>query len=261
MDSVDRPNTYREEDIVEIFIRANSGGTLLGKSDLLFSLLTASWVEAENNMDLLLEDLNKTGYRFDRDFILKISLVVLDQGAKYDIAKFRTPSVKEGIENNWYKIADALRFVKDFIYAKTFLKTDKTLPSYASLIPIIYFRYHFPESWNSAVEIDIIDYLIKVNLTGVFGGATPSFTDALVTKVKENKGFVKSEILGEIRYKGKSLELTKENFIEFNYSSKEIHLLFNLWYGLFTSTSKCNIINLIILSVILPFCWTKRLCC
>jgi uncharacterized protein with ParB-like and HNH nuclease domain len=231
VDSVDRPSTYKEEDVVEIFIRANSGGTLLGKSDLLFSLLTASWVEAENNMDLLLEDLNKTGYRFDRDFILKISLVVLDQGAKYDIAKFRTPSVKEGIENNWSKIADVLRFVKDFIYDKTFLKTDKTLPSYASLIPVIYCRYHFPESWNASVELDIVDYLIKVNLTGVFGGATPSFTDALVTKIKDNKGFVKSEILGEIRYKGKSIELTKESFLEFSYSSKEIHLLFNLWYG------------------------------
>jgi len=231
VDSVDRPNTYKEEDIVEIFIRANSGGTLLGKSDLLFSLLTASWVEAENNMDLLLEDLNKTGYKFDRDFILKICLVVLDQGAKYDIEKFRLPSVKDGIENNWSKIADALRFVKDFIYDKTFLKTDKTLPSYASLIPIIYSRYHFPESWNASVELDIVDYLIKVNLTGVFGGATPSFTDALVTKIKENKGFNRAEILGEIRYKGKSLELTKENFLEFSYSSKEIHLLFNLWYG------------------------------
>ncbi|MEP4375383.1 MAG: DUF262 domain-containing protein, partial [Algoriphagus sp.] len=178
VDSVDRPDTYTEEDIVEIFIRANSGGTQLGKSDLLFSLLTASWEEAENKMDELLADLNKTGYKFDRDFILKISLVLLDKGAKYEIEKFRLPEVKAGIEKNWDKIADALRFVKDFIYGKTFLKTDKTLPSYASLIPLIYTRYHYPEAWVKSVESDLVDYLVKVNLTGVFGGVSDSFTDA-----------------------------------------------------------------------------------
>ncbi|MEP0713792.1 MAG: DUF262 domain-containing HNH endonuclease family protein [Algoriphagus sp.] len=231
VDSVDRPDTYTEEDIVEIFIRANSGGTQLGKSDLLFSLLTASWEEAENKMDELLADLNKTGYKFDRDFILKISLVLLDKGAKYEIEKFRLPEVKAGIEKNWDKIADALRFVKDFIYGKTFLKTDKTLPSYASLIPLIYSRYHYPEAWVKSVESDLVDYLVKVNLTGVFGGVSDSFTDALISTVKDNKGFVKSEIFGEIRSKGKSMELTQENLLGYHYSSKEIHLLFNLWYG------------------------------
>ncbi|MGM0944915.1 MAG: DUF262 domain-containing protein [Bacteroidota bacterium] len=231
VDSVDRPDTYTEEDIVEIFIRANSGGTHLGKSDLLFSLLTASWEEAENKMDELLADLNKTGYKFDRDFILKISLVLLDKGAKYEIEKFRLPEVKAGIEKNWDKIADALRFVKDFIYGKTFLKTDKTLPSYASLIPLIYSRYHYPDAWVKSVESDFIDYLVKVNLTGVFGGVSDNFTDSLVTTVRNNKGFVKSEIFGEIRSKGKSMELTHDSLLGYHYSSKEIHLLFNLWYG------------------------------
>lgn len=231
VDSVDRPSTYTEEDIVEIFIRANSGGTPLGKSDLLFSLLTASWEEAENNMDELLEDLNKTGYKFDRDFILKTSLVLLDKGAKYEIDKFRLPEVKEGIEKNWEKIADAVRFVKDFIYGKTFLKTDKTLPSYASLIPIIYARYYFPEAWTKSIESEITDYLVKVNLTGVFGGVSDSFTDSLINTVKTNKGFLKNEIFGEIRAKGKSMELTHETLLGYHYSSKEIHLLFNLWYG------------------------------
>ena len=47
LDSVDNPDAYTENDVVEIFIRANSGGTKLGKSDLLFSLLTASWQDAD----------------------------------------------------------------------------------------------------------------------------------------------------------------------------------------------------------------------
>lgn len=36
LDSIDNPSLYSEDDVVEVFIRANSGGTKLGKSDLLF---------------------------------------------------------------------------------------------------------------------------------------------------------------------------------------------------------------------------------
>lgn len=42
LDSIENPDLYTEDDVVEVFIRANSGGTRLGKSDLLFSLLSSS---------------------------------------------------------------------------------------------------------------------------------------------------------------------------------------------------------------------------
>lgn len=42
--------------------RANSGGTKLGKSDLLFSLLISSWEDADGEMEELLEDLNQGNF-------------------------------------------------------------------------------------------------------------------------------------------------------------------------------------------------------
>jgi len=77
LDSIDNPLLYTEDDVVEIFIRANSGGTKLGKSDLLFSLLNAAWDVADKKMEDLLESLNKHGFAFDRDFVLKTSLTLL----------------------------------------------------------------------------------------------------------------------------------------------------------------------------------------
>ena len=47
LDSIDNPTLYTDDDVVEVFIRANSGGTKLGKSDLLFSLLASSWEVAD----------------------------------------------------------------------------------------------------------------------------------------------------------------------------------------------------------------------
>ena len=95
LDSIDNPTLYSEDDVVEVFIRANSGGTKLGKSDLLFSLLTANWEFADQRMDEFLESLNAHGFSFDRDFVLKTCLVLLGQGARYEVQKFRIPGVRE----------------------------------------------------------------------------------------------------------------------------------------------------------------------
>ena len=98
-DSIDRPELYSDDDIVEIFIRANSGGTPLGKSDLLFSLLTSDWQEAEEKMVSLLGDLNQGGYAFTRDFVLKTCLTLLGTGASYKIEKFRKPEIRDRMMN------------------------------------------------------------------------------------------------------------------------------------------------------------------
>lgn len=230
VDSIDRPKSYREDDIVEIFIRANSGGTQLGKSDLLFSLLTASWEDADEKMTELLEDINRTGYKFSRDFVLKTCLVLLNKGARYDVEKFRYGGIRDQIMDDWEKIADAVKAVKDYIYGNTFLKTDKVIPSYLSLVPLIYFRYYFPKEWRNH-ESDYQKYLIRTSLTGVFGGNPDQLLDKIVSAVREQRTFNLSEIFGVVREDGRSLELSKETILGLNYWKKEIHLLFNLWYG------------------------------
>lgn len=144
LDSVDNPELYTEDDVVEIFIRANSGGTTLGKSDLLFSLLTSSWEDADERMEVLLEELNLSGYNFTRDFVLKACLTLLDRGARYDVGKFRDDHTREEIIENWDAIQGAIKDVRDFLHGKTFIRTDRAMPSYLGLIPLIYLRYHFP---------------------------------------------------------------------------------------------------------------------
>lgn len=229
VDSIDRPNAYKEDDVVEIFIRANSGGTQLGKSDLLFSLLTSSWEEADEEMEDLLEILNKTGYKFNRDFILKTCLSIFGKGAAYNVQKFRDTSTRTNIIDNWDKISSAIKDVKDFIYGKTFLKTDKTLPSYLTLIPVIYFRYHFPKEWNNVKYLDT--YLLRTLLSGAFSGSPDGLIDKCTRKILENKKFDINELFGIIRADGRNLEISNDTLLSIHYTSKEIHLLFNYWYG------------------------------
>lgn len=228
VDSIDRPLAYSEDDIVEIFIRANSGGTKLDKSDLLFSLLVSSWDDANENMTLLLQELNTDGFSFGRDFILKACLVIFDKGASYEVSKFRDGDTKKKIEDNWDSIAKSIKDVKDFVKGKTFIQCDKVLPSYLTLIPLIYFRYHYAIKWSAAKNMN--EYLIRTMLVGAFSGNPDSLIDKAVKKIKEDEDFLVQNIYGIIRDDNRSLELTKENLLGISYTDRRIHLLFNLWY-------------------------------
>jgi hypothetical protein len=230
VDSIDRPAAYGEDDVVEIFIRANSGGTLLGKSDLLFSLLTATWEDADEKMEELIEDINRTGYKFTRDFVLKTCLVLENQGSRYKVDKFRHPEVRDAIIEHWDDIARAIRGVKDFVYGSTFLKTDKVVTSYNSLIPLIYFRYHFRDKW-AGHESEYQQYLIRTSLTGVFSGSPDQMLDRIIGNIRETQTFDLPEIFRLVRDVGRTLEISRETILGLDYWNKEIHLLFNMWYG------------------------------
>jgi hypothetical protein len=228
LDSIDSPNSYREDDVVEIFIRSNAGGTQLGKSDLLFSLLTSAWEDADERMEELLDSLNRSGYQFTRDFVLKTCLSLLGKGARYEVAKFRDGKTREEIIDKWDAITDAIRDVKDFLYGKTFLRTDNAVPSYLALIPIIYFRYHFPKRWNNDRELDT--YILRTLITGAFSGTPDNLIDKCTRRITELQEFDIKEIFGVIRADGRSLEVTSETILGQYYGSKDVHLIFNLWY-------------------------------
>lgn len=234
LDSIDQPQLYQEDDVVEIFIRANSGGTRLGKSDLLFSLLTSAWEEADDRMEILLDELNTQGFAFTRDFVLKTCLTLLGQGARYEVQKFRKSGVREDIEGKWENIASATKDVADFVRGSTFIRCDKALPSYLVLIPLIYLRYHFPGAWKIKKDVEL--YLLRSLLAGAFSGTPDQLIDDLVAKLREVESFDLNEVFGVIRSAGRSLELTEDRLWAIGYGSENIHLLFNLWYRDFNYT-------------------------
>ncbi|WP_157271681.1 GmrSD restriction endonuclease domain-containing protein [Azohydromonas aeria] len=231
LDSIDNPDAYKVDDIVEIFIRANSGGTKLGKSDLLFSLLTSSWDEADAQMEELLAKLNATGFDYDRDFVLKSCLTMLDKGARYEVGKFRDGKTKEEIVAQWPALSKAILAVHDLLVTHTYIRSDRAMPSYLALIPLIYYRYHYPEAFNKNIQLP--DYLLRVLVTGVFSGNPDSLIDKIVRNVQEQKDFVLPEVFGVVREAGRSLDITPHVILDQHYGSREIHLFFNLWYRSF----------------------------
>ena len=232
IDSVNNPRIYNSNDVVEVFIRANSGGTKLEKSDLLFSLLTSNWELAEDQIDSLQEDLNSGGYNFSRDFILKTCLSLIGVGSKYEVEKFRKEENLKKIQKNWTEMSNAIREVKDFLFSKTFIRTDKALPSYLGLIPLIYFRYKFKEKWDAGIS-NMNNWILKVLITGAFSGSPDGLIDQCTKKINDLSDFPIEELNQLILNAGRNLNISDNLIIEAGYGGKDLYLLFNLWYGQF----------------------------
>lgn len=229
IDGTDEDNLFVFDDIVEIFIRANSGGTKLSKSDLMFTLLTSDWATADIEMQEFLSDINGTQFEFDRDFILKTSLVVLDLGARYDVKKLRDEKLKKSISENWEKITNSIRFVRDILVSKTFVRSDKALTSYNALIPIIYYHYHFSDDFKKFNQIK--DYLLRALLAGAFSGRPDGLIDKITQNIKQHKYFDTKAIFKIMQEDGRELDISEDRLFDMGYGSSQIHLLFNIWYS------------------------------
>ena len=76
---------------------------------MLFSLLAADWSFADEEMEELLIQLTQTGCAFDGDFVLRACLVMTDQGAKYEVKKFRDPAVRNTFVQEWARLSDSIK--------------------------------------------------------------------------------------------------------------------------------------------------------
>lgn len=228
IDGTDQDNNYTFDDVVEIFIRANSGGTKLNKSDLMFTLLTTQWDVADIEMEEFLVEINDNRFAFTRDFVIKVAMSVLDYGSKYDVDKLRKEEVRTNIADNWKKITNAIRFVRDEVTTKTFIRSDKALTSYNALIPLIYFRFHQPKDWGQGRFVK--DYFLRVLLGGAFSRHPDGLIDKLTKEIQNSKDFNKKRIFSIIKDEGRNLSISKSSLDNMGYGSGFIHLLFNLWY-------------------------------
>lgn len=136
----DPEESKTDDEIVEIFIRANSGGTKLNKSDLLFSLLSTGWASAYDEIKEIEEVLSSAGFDFSKDYILKALLLCTNQGAAYKVEKFKQQGSLEKVQESWDAVSDSILDVITFLKECTPINTKKQLVSQNSLLPIIAMR-------------------------------------------------------------------------------------------------------------------------
>lgn len=88
--------------VLKIFIRVNSGGMQLSYSDLLMSLLTATFKsDIREQMENVVEQTKDDGFAcFGRDQILKTCMLLSDCNHVFKMENFSKPNIRK-VESNW----------------------------------------------------------------------------------------------------------------------------------------------------------------
>lgn len=158
---------------LDIFVRVNSTGRKLAKSDLLFSTLIDGWSDGKNNIETLLGIMNSKGdgFNFSRDYLMRLSLVLVDANTNLKIQSLTSKTITD-IRDNWSGIKNALEKMVD-ILADIGL-SNETLTSYNATMPIAYFLYKGGKIKNSDDKKEIRKFLSVSMAKRLFGVASNS---------------------------------------------------------------------------------------
>ena len=215
-------NYYEEksqdlEKVLQIFVRANSGGQPLEYSDLLLATATAKWqtVDARKEIHSFTDSINKigNGYTFGKDFVLK-SCLYLTPGLPiaYKVKNFTKGNLTE-IEKNWPTIKSALETSVRLIARFGF--TDKNIVAPLALLPIalyIHRRGDFAfdtssEADDAQAQVAIRKWFIVSTIKNAFGGSSDTTLTRLRTILEESVALKsKADFPADALYKSLEIE-------------------------------------------------------
>ncbi|WP_223888779.1 DUF262 domain-containing protein [Helicobacter pylori] len=172
--------------VLNIFIRVNSGGVKLSYSDLLMSILTASFSsDIREKMNELVDALKDKGFsNMGQDQVLKTCLLLIGKDTTFELKNFNKKNIKE-IEENWEKITDSIynatELLETFGYAG-YLGSAYILSSLA------YF-YFLNSKMNENDKEQALKFVRSAQITSYFTSSTDTKLNNIANSMKDVKTF------------------------------------------------------------------------
>jgi len=229
------------DDILDIFVRVNSGGTILSKSDLLFSTLVAHWENGREEIEKLISDMNGEDglFNFNTDFLMRTCLFLVDAPMNFKVQTFNSTNINK-IKDNWDQIrkalVDASAMLREFGFNKTRLSSN-----YAAT-PLAYYLYKggkVDHTTKQELRKLIVNSLLKQVYSGQADTALSGLRDGLRTKSEISDAYILKDIKFDFsEYKqtkmsgGKKLTIDTtdiENFLDYKKGAFTFLLLSTLY--------------------------------
>ncbi len=172
--------------VLNIFIRVNSGGVKLSYSDLLMSILTASFSsDIREKMHELVDALKDKGFlNVGQDQVLKTCLLLIGKDTTFELKNFNKNNIKE-IEYNWEKITESIynaaKLLENFGYAG-YLGSAYILSSLA------YF-YFLNSKMNENDKEQALKFVRNAQITSYFTPSTDTKLNNIANSMKETQTF------------------------------------------------------------------------
>ncbi|GAA8148713.1 DUF262 domain-containing protein [Helicobacter pylori] len=226
--------------VLNIFIRVNSGGVKLSYSDLLMSILTASFSsDIREKMNELVDALKDKGFpNVEQDQVLKTCLLLIGKDTTFELKNFNKNNIKK-IEENWEKITesiyDAAKLLETFGYAGH-------LGSAYILSSLAYF-YFLKQKMDKNDEEQALKFVRNAQIMGYFTPSTDTKLSIIAHSIKEARTF---EAFNHnlAKYEKNPLKITNdtiEDMVSFNSHPKVFPVLQILYPNLNYKTTTFHI--------------------
>lgn len=178
----------KQDDALEMFVRFNSGGKALRKSEITMSILEAYWPNAKTEFGKLLVD-SYSG--FGSDFIIRAALMLYGDVIKSNINK----QIAEELKNNWSEFKKSLKELESLLKEMK-IEVSRFSSSWNVLLPIVYFIYYNPEYKDNTEGIRA--YLIRAILFTYFQSGTTSKLQQMKSNINENDYEITVDMLNQM---------------------------------------------------------------
>ncbi len=228
--------------VLNIFIRVNSGGVELSYSDLLMSILTASFSsDIREKMNELVDALKDKGFsNMEQDQVLKTCLLLIGKDTTFELKNFNKKNIKE-IEENWGKITDS-------IYEAAGLLEESGYAGYLGsayiLSSLAYFYYkNDNQKMDKNDEEQALKFVRNAQITSYFSNSTDTKLSAIAHSIKEARAF-ESFNHNLAKHQTDPLKITNdaiEGMVSFNNQAKVFPVLQILYPNLNYKTTTFHI--------------------
>ena len=231
--------------VLRIFIRMNSGGTVLSYSDLLLSIAVAQWskLDARQEIHSLVDDLNRigAGFNLSKDFVLKAGLMLADVASVgFKVENFNRANMGT-LERVWSDVRRATILTVEL--AASFGLSEQTLRADSALLPIAYylFKRKPPDNWlahpSYAAERELIrSWLIRSLLksSGIWGSGLDTLLTALRDVIRADHTTFPGDALEKVMAgRGKSLSFGPEeveDLLDMEYGDRRLFPLLSILF-------------------------------
>ena len=177
-----------QDDALEMFVRFNSGGKALKKSEITMSILEAYWSQAKQEFGKILVN----DYQgFDSDFIIRTALMLYGDVIKSTINK----SLATQLKDNWNSFKKALKSLSTFLKSQN-INISRFSNSWNVLLPIIYVIYFNPDTHQNYAN-ELRAYLIRAIFFGYFNAGTTAKLQQMKSDINSFNGLITFDLLNQ----------------------------------------------------------------
>lgn len=177
-----------QDDALEMFVRFNSGGKALSKSEITMSILEVYWPSARSEIGRILVD----SYRnFSTDFIIRATLMLYGDVAKTNINQ----SIATELRDNWGNFRNALNNLETILHALD-TEADHFSDRWNVLLPVLYYIYYNPNFAENSATIKV--YIARAILFKYFQAGTTSKLQQMKNYIRDYNYDITMEMLNQI---------------------------------------------------------------